>query len=87
MTQDQKTDAIYKMVTELSGDMKAYKVTQDTHREGILSIASQLEKTKEVTDGLVANQNKVIGATWVVGGTGILAGLGSMILHLYDKYK
>ncbi len=90
VSQEKKFDEMHKIVMEMHGDMKAYKVTQDNHREGIQKISKGLADTDEVVSDIVADRNKALGAMWVGGFLGIggfLTGLGSLVLSFFTKHS
>ena len=79
MTTEEKIDKIYDFVmaheTEIAL-IKAHQASQST----------VLEDVTRVTDGFVADRNKLMGAAWLggaLGGFGFLGGIGAFIINLF----
>lgn len=82
MSDERKLDEIYKMVMEMHGDLKVYKVVLDDHREHIIKNALKIDELEKVQHVIIADKNKILGAAWlgaILGTTGI----GAFLLQLF----
>lgn len=81
--QEQKMEAIFTKLIELDKKVEISLVHQDHHKTITTENYAEFIELKKVTEGIVTDRNKAIGAMWlggILGGSGFLAGLGALVM-------
>ncbi len=79
MTDSEKIDAIYKHVMRHDTDIALLQAGQKSQ-------AILLQDITVLTDGFVADRNKLMGAAWLggaMGGFGFLGGIGALVINYF----
>ncbi len=82
MGQEDKITAIYDMCIKMNGDIQAFKMQQEYHKQQIVENEVNIAKNKETIDTIIADRNKVIGVLWIGGSLGFFSGIGAFIMAL-----
>lgn len=81
MSQEEKIDKIYDFIMKHDTEIALIKAHQAS--QGIA-----IEDVTKVTDGFVADRNKLMGAAWLggaLGGFGFLGGIGAFIINYFKN--
>ena len=81
MSQEEKIDKIYDFIMKHDTEIALIKAHQ-------ASQATAIEDVTKVTDGFVADRNKLMGAAWLggaMGGVGFIGGIGALIVNYFKN--